>query len=117
MEDIDFSYKIESIGLKNIGEFKDVVSEFRYYFVGSDKNNNSQKRFYVLQANTSNLNVDTFIPVDKITLDILYDWIDKGINPANKFAMKKAIYELLYPEIKYVDQQFFAKNSEEKLDL
>ncbi len=117
MEGIDFSYKIESVGLKDVGEFKDVVCEFRFYYVGTDKNNNSQKRFSVLQADTSNLDANTFIAADKVTLDILYNWIDRGINPTNKFQMKKAIYDLLYPEVRYVDQQFFTGKPEEKIDL
>jgi len=102
-----FYNRIDLIGISNVGEFKDVVSEIRYFFVGTDQKGDVRERLFVLNINTDNLNKKTFIPLDKVTKETLTSWLVQHTNPINLNSMKKSIHEMFVPPILYRDFQSF----------
>jgi len=101
-----FGFLIDSFGVRDVGEFKDVVTEFRYYYTASNINQLSKKRFYVLPLDVSSLNEDSFIPLKELNDTTLYSWLESSINEENLKGMKESIHELFNPPIKFYDLSF-----------
>ena len=102
-----FGFLIDCFGVRDVGEFKDVITEFRYYYTASDINAISKKRFYVLPLDVSGLNKESFIPLNKLDDTTLYSWLESSISEENLKGMKEAIHELFNPPIKFYDLSFF----------
>jgi hypothetical protein len=103
----NFSFRIERVGVKDIGDFKGVISELRYYFTGVDKNNDTKERLAVHSLNTENLAEDQFIPFEAVHSDLLHDWLKLSIQEDNLESMKKDIHLLFNPPIKYYNLSTF----------
>ena len=105
-----FSFKIQTVGVKDVGDFKGVISELRYYFVGLEKQYeitknevtgkeketrlfnkplNIRERFAVYSFNVDNLTEELFIPFNQVGSDMLHDWLEASIHPDNLEGMKK----------------------------
>ena len=136
----NFSFRIDSIGVKKVGDIEGVVSEFRAYLTGTVKQiepynpnlkpnqiaknknlNNSiitkkiesfepKEKFFVSSIDVSQLNVDGLIPFEEITQELIYEWLEKSIHPDNFLNLKKTIHEAFNPEIKYYKIEDFKVN-------
>lgn len=100
-ENIKFNFKLDNVGVSDVGEFIGVVSEIRYYFVGV-LNDVEKQRFYVQKINTSNLQKDTFKDILDVTREELLYWLERSIDPQNLSDMKQSIHEQFYPPIRYL---------------
>jgi hypothetical protein len=104
----DFSFRIETVGVKDIGDFKGVISEVRYYFLGVEKENHDVKeRFAVQSFDVENLIEEQFIPFEDVHSDLLHDWLKLSIQEDNLESMKKDIHLLFNPPIKYYNLSIF----------
>ena len=111
----DFSFRIETIGVKDVGDFKGVISELRYYFTGTYKENlNVKQRFAVYSFNVENLVEEQFIPFEKVDSDMLHDWLKLSVHEDNLASMKKDIHLLFNPPITYYNLSHFNSKSELK---
>lgn len=106
MQPIDFSFKIKTVGLSDIGQFKDVVTEIRYFFVGHNSEKHSE-RFYVRSIPTDNLDPNTFVPANQLSEETLIEWVEAGLDEREIGIMKQSMTDELYPPIKYVSMDFF----------
>ena len=103
-----FSFRIENVGVKDVGDFKDVVSELRYYFVGTNKNNNDVKeRFAVHSFDVDHLDKEQFIPFDQVSPDMIHDWLSLAIRSENLDDMKKDIHLMFNPPIRFYNLSHF----------
>jgi hypothetical protein len=96
-----FSFLIDKVGVCNVNDFQNVISELRYYYVGINDNKERVQKFYVMSFDLSKLDVETFIPMEQVTPDIIYNWLESSIHPDNLIAMKNSIDEIFNPPIKY----------------
>ena len=110
MQPIDFSFRIHAVGLSDIGNFKNVVTEIRYYFVGhnSEKHN---ERFYVRSIPTDKLDPNSFVSSEQLNEQTLLKWIDDNLDEREIGIMKQSMTEEMYPPIKYVAMDYFNKQS------
>jgi hypothetical protein len=137
----NFSFRIESIGVKKIGDVENVVYEFRAYLTGTEKQiepynpnlkpnqiaknkkfNNSiitkknlkdpeiKERFFVSTIKVDELNVESLIPLEEVTQELIYEWLEKSFHSDNLLNLKKAIHEAFNPEIKYYNMDYFKVN-------
>ena len=127
----DYEFRIESVGVMDVGDLKNVVSEFRYYYTASEKELThlslikeimkktqddpidaslvikksaalqSKERFFVLHLNTNEIDTEKFIPFEEVTQDNLFEWLSGSIHPENLQRMKHSLHELFNPPIKY----------------
>jgi hypothetical protein len=108
-----FSFRIHTVGVVDVGSFKNVVEELRYYFVGIDKNNNAaREKFSVHRLKVDNLVEEQFITFDQVNPDILDNWLKFSINEHNLEAMKKDIHLLFNPPITYYGISHFLNKPE-----
>ena len=115
MEDIKFSFRIETIGLTNVGDYKNVVCEIKYAFKGR-VGKIAKERSFIQPIDYSNLNSDTFIDSDKILMENLEQWLESSIPEEDLNSMKQTIFELFNPKIIFVKDEFFKKNSHTSYD-
>ena len=111
----DFSFRIETVGVKDIGNLKGVISELRYYFTGTHKETfNVKERFTVYSFNVENLVEDQFIPFEDVDSDMLHDWLKLYVQKDNLAIMKRDIHLLFNPPIKYYSLSEFGPKAESK---
>ena len=103
---IDYKFKIDTVGMKTVGDFVGVVCEIRYHFVGII-NNKEKERYYVQPVDTSNLNKETFKPLPELTKDDLIELLESSIDPANLSNMKQSMHDQFYPHVTYLDLDYF----------
>ena len=96
-----FSFLIDKVGVCNVNNFENVISELRYYYVGINDKKERVQRFYVMSFDPSKLDVETFIPIEQVTHGMVYNWLISSIHPDNLNAMKNSIDETFNPPIKY----------------
>ena len=111
LEKVTFDYKIDTVGLKTVGELDRVVAEIRYYFVGTigdiSRDGTYHQRLFIQSLDISKINKDNFIPAEELTLAQIKKWLEESINPDNLVGMKKLIYEMFIPPITFVGVNFF----------
>jgi hypothetical protein len=131
----EFSFRIETVGVKDVGDFKGVISELKYYFVGWEKQYETSidvlsgkeiqkkisnkpftihQRFAVHSLNVNELNDEQFIPFERVGSDTLHDWLKLSIHPDNLEGMKKDIHLLFNPPIVYYNLSHFNTKPESK---
>ena len=107
---IDYKFKIDTVGFKNVDGFVGAVCEIRYFFVGVI-NSKEKERFYVQAFDTSKLSKETFKPLPELTKDDLIKWLESSIDPTNLSHMKQAIREQFYPPVTYLNLDYFKDSS------
>ena len=104
-----FSFRLGSVGTVDIGDLKNVISEYRYFYVGQDRNGNVKERLYVQTVDISDKNQSNLIPIEQIDSDMLHRWLEATVHPDNLVHMKQAIHEMFIPPITYRELDFFNK--------
>jgi hypothetical protein len=107
---IDYKFKIDTVGMKTIGDFIGVVCEIRYFLIGVI--NNKEKELYFVQGiDTSKLNKETFKSLPEVTKEDLLDWLLLSIEPENLLLRKQLVIEQFYPPITYLKPDYFKDSS------
>ena len=110
----NFSFRIETVGVKDIGDLKGVISEVRYYLTGVEKENfNIKERFAVHSFNVEDIE-EQFIPFEDVGSDLLHDWLKLSVREDNVENMKKDIHLLFNPPIKYYNLSEFGPKPKSK---
>ena len=69
-----------------------------------------KEKFFVSSINVNELNVEELIPLEEVTQELIYQWLEKSIHPDNLLNFKKASHEAFNPEIKYYNMDYFKVN-------
>lgn len=103
MDDIKIDYEIANLGVKDIGDNKNVVHEIRF-FLRCDFQDRFERELYVVHLNTDNL--DNFINYEDLTKKNIVSWIEKSLGEHQIIHIKKLIEEKIKNSKKYMTPNF-----------
>lgn len=106
LEEIQYSFVVDSVSAINLGEFSNVISEMKCYLRGTI-GEETRDRYFVHKLDTSNISSDDFIDIDKLTKQNLTEWVEKSIHPDNLKNLKQAVVDMFNPPIRNISITFF----------